>query len=98
MGIVVIGLFGLGIMASRSTNIERPNLVGLLTFLGAAVSAALLQHTVSLNGPSSWFQTIGIVLVGLAFYGGARLLDYFLGPVAVDREADEDMMGAHLSD
>lgn len=98
MGIAVVGLFGLGVTFSRSSNIERANLVGGLTLLGAAISAILFQHSISLNGPFGWWQTVGFVVVGLCFYGWARLLDYYLGALPVDREADEDMMGAHLSD
>ena len=98
IGIAVVGLFGLGVMYSRAANIERTNLVGGLTLLGAVVSAILFRHTVSLNGPFSWWQTWGIVLLGVGFYGWGKLLDYFLGPLPLDREADEEMMGAHLSD
>jgi len=98
MGIAIVGLFGLGVMSSRSSNIERTNLVGGLTLLGAAISAILFERTISLSGPFSWWQTVGIVAIGVVFFGGGRLLDYYLGALPVDREADEDMMGAHLSD
>lgn len=98
---VVIGsaaLFGIGVLYSRSTNIERTNLVGALTLVGAVISAFMLRRTEVRGGPTSWGQTIGIVAIAWCFFFFARLLDYYLGPVKVDREADEDTMGAHLSD
>jgi len=94
----IMFLFGVGIVLSNGENIERPLLVGALTMLGAGAVAFLMARTQSLNGPFSWWQIVGFIMVALVFYGWGRLIDYALGPVRLNREADEETMGAHLSD
>jgi hypothetical protein len=91
-------LFGAGIMFSNSSNIERPTVVGAITMAGGLVDAFLMWRTQISDGPDSWAQVFGYVLIALLFYGWGRLVDYLLGPVKLDREADEETMGAHLSD
>lgn len=96
--ISMMTLFGLGILFSRAENIERPALVGGLTLAGCVIVTVLLTRTVASGGPYNWWQMFGYFLITLAFYGWGRLMDYIMGPVPVDREADEATMGAHLSD
>ncbi len=95
---VLFGVFGLGVMFSNSTNIERPVLVGAFTTAGGLFVAGLMLRTQALGGPFSWGQIFGFALVALACFAWGRLIDYVLGPVAVNREADEETLGAHLSD
>jgi hypothetical protein len=98
IGVGLVILFGIGLLFSRSTNIEREGLVGGSTLVGGLVATILLWRASALNGPYSWWQVAGILLVALAFYGWGRLVDYVLGPLPLDREADEATLGAHLSD
>jgi hypothetical protein len=95
---IVFIVLGIGIMFSNSTNIERPTLVGASTMLGGLAIAFFMWRTQIADGPFGWDQIFGFVLVALLFFGGGRLLDFVLGPVPLNREADEDTMGAHLSD
>jgi hypothetical protein len=98
-GIVVLfTTFGIGLILSNAENIERPLLVGGITMLGGGLVAYLLARTQSLNGPYSWWQIFGFFLVAAVMYGWARLIDYALGPKPLNREADEETMGAHLAD
>jgi hypothetical protein len=90
--------FGLGLMSSNPTNIERPILVGAFSACGGLLFSFLLWQTQSIGGPFSWSQVFGYLLVGLAMFGWGMLIDYILGPAPVDREADEETLGAHLSD
>jgi len=91
-------VFGLGLMFANATNIERPIVVGAFTAVGGLLIAGLMLRTEALNGPYSWWQIAGFTVVGFACFGWGRLLDYVLGPVPVNREADEETLGAHLSD
>ena len=95
---IVLIVFGLGLMSANPVNIERPKVVGGFTVAGGLIVALLMLRTQTVGGPFSWWQIFGFVLVGLAFFGWGRLSDYIFGPVPVDREADEETMGAHLSD
>ena len=95
---VLFGLFGLGVMFSNSTNIERPLVVGAFTTAGGLFVAGLMLRTESLGGPFNWGQILGFLIVGLMCFAWGRLIDYMLGPVPVDREADDETLGAHLSD
>ena len=85
-------------MSANATNIERPVLVGAFTASGGLVMSLLMLRTQTAGGPGSWWQIFGFVIVGLVMFGWGRLIDYILGPTPINREADEETMGAHLSD
>jgi hypothetical protein len=91
-------VLGLGVTLANATNIERPLLVGGFTAAGGLIMALLMWRTQALGGPFSWWQILGYVFIGCAFFACGRLADYMLGPTPANREADEETMGAHLSD
>lgn len=97
VGIIFV-VFGLGVMAANPANMERPILVGAFTSVGGLIVSFLMWRTQSGNGPFSWWQIFGYLLIALGFFAWGRLIDYMLGPTPVNREADEETMGAHLSD
>src|SRR5207302_875817 len=96
-GILIVMLVGVALLFSRPTNIERQVMVGGITILGSLVSSFLMHRSQAAGGPINAFQVFGFVFIAFAFFGWAWLLDYALGPLPVDREADEDTFGAHLS-
>lgn len=91
-------VFGLGVMMSNSTYIERPILVGSLTLLGSLLAAFWLNWTLAHGGFSSWFQVVSICILGTIFFALGWMLDYLSGPPPLNREADEETLGAHVSD
>jgi hypothetical protein len=95
---VVFIVFGIGLMFANPENIERPAIVGGFTCAGGLLAGALMLRTQSVGGPFNWWQIFGFMIVALACFAWGRLIDYVLGPAPVDREADEETLGAHLSD
>ena len=90
--------FGVGLMSSRATNIERPTMVGAFVTIGGFLAGLLMYRAQASGGPNSWWQIFGFALISFVFYGWGMLFDYALGPAPLNREADEDTFGAHLSD
>lgn len=72
-----VGLFGLGIMFSRASNIERTLLVGGMTVFTAAVSGVILATpAASATVPS----LVSTCLVSTLGYIVGRVIDFLLGP------------------
>ena len=94
----VLVAFGIGLMLSNPTNIERPVLVGAFTAAGGLIVGYMIWRTQNVGGPFSWSQVFAYTMVGVAVFAWGRLIDYLLGGTPVNREADEETMGAHLSD
>jgi hypothetical protein len=91
-------VFGVGLMMANPTYIERTILVGSLTVLGGILAAAMLQRSLASGGPSSWFEALSMCLLGPVFFGLGWLIDYLMGDTPLNREADEETLGAHVSD
>ena len=85
-------------MMANPTYIERTTMVGSITLLGGILAAAWLQRSLAAGGPSSWFQTLAICLLGTIFFFLGWLIDYLMGSPPLNREADEETLGAHVSD
>jgi hypothetical protein len=97
---VVVGamaLLGLGVLFARASNIERPNLVGGITLVFAALSALVLwaggQFGLSYSDRVAW----GAISLSIFGFLAARVLDYVLGARSLVHH-DDATLDADLAD
>lgn len=97
---VIVGataLFGLGILFARSSNIERPNLVGGLTILGA-LGASYLLWSVSRDGlPATNATSLVAVTICVASFILGRIIDLMAGG-RTKVHHDDAVLDADLAD
>lgn len=91
-------VFGLSLLFSRSSNIERPILVGCLTLLTAAIAAILLGNEAKLGLRSHPNAFVSIAILAVLGFAVGRVIDYLLGPALHSIEETEPTLGADLAD
>ncbi len=94
--VAFVGLFGMGIMFARSSNIERNGLVGSLTVLSSLIAAGMLYA--AWRAPTTLFWLVMIALVSTMGYFLGRGIDMLLGGKGPSDENRKGTLGADLSD
>jgi hypothetical protein len=94
--IAFVGVFGLGVLFVRGTNIERNLLVGFLTVVTAAIAGAILALSGSRN-MSDWGLAVVSLFSVTGFFAG-RGIDMWLGARGPSDETRQGTLGSDLSD
>jgi hypothetical protein len=94
--VAFVGVFGMGVLFVRGTNIERNALVGTLTVITAVIAGLILALSGSRNF-SEW-GLVFISLFSLTGYFFGRGLDRWLGAKSRSDDARNTTLGADLSD
>jgi hypothetical protein len=94
-----MGLVGLGLLFVRAENIERRNLVALVTLAGAAIAAVMLYFSWASPGRSNATLPVSAIVLSIFGFVAGRVIDLILGDRNPDAiEKDPATYGADLAD
>jgi hypothetical protein len=99
---IIVGcmaMVGLGILFARAENIERRNLVGMITLLTSGIAAFVLYDAWNSTGGIGPGLPISMIMLSIFGFLVARVIDVILGPrVPEAMEKDPATYGADLAD
>ena len=99
---IIVGcmvVVGLGVLFVRAENIERRNLVGLITLFTSGIAAFVLYSAWSGDTANNPGLPISMIMLSLFGFVAGRVIDAILGPRAPDAiEKDPATYGADLAD
>jgi hypothetical protein len=94
-----MGLVGLGLLFVRAENIERRNLVAIVTLAGVTIAIVILYFAWESPGRVSPGIPVSAMVVSIFGFFAGRVIDLILGvrdPDAIDK--DQATYGADLAD
>jgi hypothetical protein len=94
-----MGLLGLGLLFVRAENIERRNLVAVITLAGAAIAGVMLYFASEGGARNGAALPISAIVVSVFGFFAGRVIDLILGERSPDAiEKDPATYGADLAD
>jgi amino acid transporter len=96
--VACMGMLGLGVLFVRAENIERRNLVGLVTLFTSGIAAYVLYYAWNERAGASPGLPISMIMLSLFGFIAGRVIDAILGPRSPDAiEKDPATYGADLA-
>lgn len=95
--VILVAFFGICLTFARPENIERPFMVGAMTFATAAIASWLMWLQWRTGGGSAGLA-VAIALFAVSGFGVGRALDMILGPGRSDADDRQATLGAELAD